>query len=167
METLGKRISNLRREKGLKQEDLANEMNVSPQAVSKWENDLSCPDISALPQLASLLGVSTDVLLSGEIVKEPDVRMLPDGKPADIKKMILRIVVDSSDGDKVRINLPMSLIQAAVDMGMQMPQISGNEALKGIDFAQIINLVNQGAVGNLVEVESGDGDTVRIFVEEL
>ena len=46
-----------------------------------------------------------------------------------------------------------------------MPQISGNAALKNIDWMQIMELVRHGAMGNLVEVESADGDTVRIFVE--
>lgn len=64
--TIGKRISALRREKGLKQEDIAQALGVSSQAVSKWENDQSCPDISLLPKLARLLGVSVDTLLSGE-----------------------------------------------------------------------------------------------------
>ena len=50
-------------------------------------------------------------------------------------------------------------------MGMQMPQINGNEAMKNIDLGQIMQLVQQGAVGNLVEVDSADGDVVRIFVE--
>ena len=50
-------------------------------------------------------------------------------------------------------------------MGMNMPQINGNEALSGIDFTQILKMVELGAIGNLVEVESGDGDTVKIFVE--
>lgn len=46
-----------------------------------------------------------------------------------------------------------------------MPQISGNDALKSIDWMQIMDLVRHGAMGNLVEVETADGDTVRIFVE--
>ena len=44
--TLGNRIAQLRRQKGLKQEDMAEALGVSPQAVSKWENDMNCPDIS-------------------------------------------------------------------------------------------------------------------------
>jgi len=47
------------------QERLAKELNVSPQAVSKWENDINYPDISLLPDLARFLGVSVDELLSG------------------------------------------------------------------------------------------------------
>ena len=62
-ETMGKRISDLRKSKGMTQEQLAQKVGVTAQAVSKWENDLSCPDISILPQLAEALGVTTDELL--------------------------------------------------------------------------------------------------------
>ena len=81
--------------------------------------------------------------------------------------MILRITVDSSDGDKVRINLPLILIQVALETGVKIPglEFSGNDALKDIDLQQVMTLVHQGVVGNLLEVESSDGDTVRIFVE--
>jgi len=48
-ETIGNRISKYRKEKGMTQEELANKMGVSSQAVSKWENDASCPDIGLVP----------------------------------------------------------------------------------------------------------------------
>lgn len=164
--TLGKRIAALRREKELKQDTLAEALGVSPQAVSKWENDQTCPDISLLPKLAELLGVSVDELLSGKKQElAPSVQILPPEKRKDLKEMMLRIVVDSADGDHVRVNLPVALVQVALDMGMEMPQVSGNAALKSIDLAQVLALVQQGAIGNLVEVESSDGDVVRIYVE--
>ena len=163
--TIGKRIAALRREKNLKQDDLAQMLEVSPQAVSKWENDQTCPDISLLPKLAKILGVSVDELLSGKQELQPVVTLVPEEQRKDIKDMILRIEVDSSDGDKVRVNLPMALVQLAMEMGMEMPQVSGNDALKGIDWAQVMDLVRHGVMGNLVEVESADGDIVRIFVE--
>lgn len=65
-ESIGKRIKRLRKVHGMTQDELANAVGVSPQAVSKWENDYSCPDISILPTLAKVLGISTDELLSGE-----------------------------------------------------------------------------------------------------
>ena len=164
--TLGKRIAMLRRQKGLKQDDLANTLGVSSQAVSKWENDQTCPDISLLPRLAEILGVSVDELLSGKKNELAETaKVLPPEERKDIKDMMLRIVVDSADGDHVRVNLPMALVQVAMEMGMEMPQISGNAALKNIDLAQILAMAQQGAVGNLVEVDSSDGDVVRIFVE--
>ena len=164
--TLGKRIAMLRRQKGLKQDTLAEVLGVSPQAVSKWENDQPCPDISLLPKLAELLEVSVDELLSGKKMElEQTAKVLPPEERKDIKEMMLRIVVDSADGDRVRVNLPMALVQVAMEMGMEMPQVSGNAALKNIDLSQILAMVKQGAIGNLVEVESSDGDVVRIFVE--
>lgn len=163
--TLGKRIAMLRRQKELRQEDLAQMLEVSPQAVSKWENDQTCPDISLLPRLAEILGVTVDELLSGKTEVQPAVKLEPVQQRKDIKDMILRIVVDSADGDKVRVNLPLALVQLAVDAGIDLPQVSGKEALSGIDLKQILELVSHGVVGNLIEVDSADGDVVRIFVE--
>lgn len=71
-QTMGKRIMQLRKEKGYTQEQLAELCGVSAQAVSKWENDVSCPDISILPQLAGILGVTTDELLGVKPI-EPKV----------------------------------------------------------------------------------------------
>ena len=162
--TIGKRIAHLRKEKGLTQEELAQHMGISPQAVSKWENDQTCPDISALPKLARLFGVTVDELLEGKEAL-PAVRMLPPEQRKDIKDMLLRITVDSAEGDRIRVNLPMALVEIAMEIGMEMPQINGNDALKGIDMKKVLVMVRLGFVGNLVEVDSADGDRVRIFVE--
>ena len=167
METIGKRISENRKRKNIKQDELAEMLCVSPQAVSKWENDLSCPDISLLPKLSKILGISVDELLSGK--QESSVVFVPEENRKDIKDMMFRIVVDSSEGDKVRVNIPCAIVKIALDCGMEMPQISGNDsvngALKNLDLAKIFEMVEKGAIGNLVEVESHEGDIINIFVE--
>ena len=85
-ETLGKRIAMLRKEKGLTQEQLAEKVGVSAQAVSKWENDISCPDITLLPLLADILGVTVDELLGVKPI-EPHVIILDkDETPKDEAK---------------------------------------------------------------------------------
>ena len=61
--TLGMMIASLRKEKNMTQLELANLMNVTDKAVSKWERDLSCPDINSLPKLAESLGVSVEELM--------------------------------------------------------------------------------------------------------
>ncbi len=162
--TIGKRIAARRREKGLKQDDLAQMLGVSPQAVSKWENDQTCPDISLLPKLAEILGVSVDELLSGK-KEQPVVEFIPDTGRKELKDLILRIIVNSADGDVVRVNLPMTLVQIAIEAEIDPPQLSGSSAFQAIDWKQILDLVQQGAVGDLVEVQSVKGDTVHIFVE--
>ncbi len=65
-ETLGKRIMAHRKRLGLTQDALAEKLGITAQAVSKWENDLSCPDIAMLPRLAAIFGVTTDELLGAE-----------------------------------------------------------------------------------------------------
>ena len=64
--TIGKRIAAYRKQMGLTQDQLAEKLGLTAQAVSKWENDLSCPDITILPKLADIFGVTTDTLLGRE-----------------------------------------------------------------------------------------------------
>lgn len=65
-DTLGKRITAHRKQLGMTQDRLAEQLGVTAQAVSKWENDQSCPDISMLPKLAEIFGSSIDALLGVE-----------------------------------------------------------------------------------------------------
>ena len=83
-QTLGKRIASNRKRMHLTQDQLAEQLGVTAQAVSKWENDQSCPDITTLPRLAEIFNISTDELLGreapqpvyqGEVVEENE----PDG----------------------------------------------------------------------------------------
>lgn len=161
--TLGKKIAHLRKAKGFTQEELSEKLEVSPQAVSKWENDLSCPDIMLLPKIAELFDVTVDELLSNSPKKE--TVMLPADQRKSIDDLILRIVVHSADGDKVRVNLPMPLIKIGLEIGMRIPEISANDVLRDIDFEQIFQIVERGVVGKLIEVESRNGDMVEIVVE--
>ena len=62
-ETMGRLIAAKRKELGLTQQELAAKMGVTDKAVSKWERDLSCPDVGTLPRLAQIFGLSTDELL--------------------------------------------------------------------------------------------------------
>ena len=62
-QSMGKRIVFHRKRLGLTQDQLAEKLGVTAQAVSKWENDQSCPDIYMLPKIAELFGVTTDELL--------------------------------------------------------------------------------------------------------
>ncbi len=163
MNTIGSRIAHKRKALGMTQEDLAGKLGVSSQAVSKWENDVSCPDISLLSQLAAALNCTTDALLSG---KEDQVRVVPESQRKNPDELVLRIKVLSAAGDKVRINLPVGLLRALSGSGMEIAaQYTGMDSLKGIDFEKILDMVEKGTVGKIVEVESADGDFVEIVVE--
>lgn len=161
-ETFGQRFARLRKNLGFKQEDIASKVNISAQAVSKWENDLSAPDISTLPLLADILNVTLDELLGREIT---ETKIMSQDERKDINAMLLKINVISGQGDKVKINLPAAIIKLCLETGMSLPNINGKESLKNIDFKEIFKLVESGVVGKLVEVESADGDIVTITVE--
>ena len=63
MSTIGNNIYSLRKKSGMTQEELADRVNISYQAVSKWENGSTSPDISMLPLLAAVFGTSIDSLM--------------------------------------------------------------------------------------------------------
>lgn len=158
--TLGKRIAELRKEKGLKQETVAESLAVSPQAVSKWENDLTCPDISVLPLLAEVLGVTVDKLLTGK-EPEPIVQLAP----TEEKDLVLRMEIMASDGSLVRTNVPMSI--ANQYLSSDACSIVLTEAFQGqdLDLKSILGLAQFGVIGNLVEIQGADGSQLRIYVE--
>ena len=164
-ETIGNRIAKYRKAKGLTQEALANLMGVSSQAVSKWETDASCPDISALPQLCKILGISTDELLTG---KTDEVKIVPPSERKSLDELTFRVKILSAQGDKVRVNLPMTLVKVAMEIGVDIvPNMSGGntELFKSIDMEKVVKMVEQGLIGKLVEIESAEGDTVEVVVE--
>lgn len=66
--TMGMLIASVRKAQGMTQAELAERMQVTDKAVSKWERDLSCPDIQSLPKLAEVLQVSAEELLQGEVL---------------------------------------------------------------------------------------------------
>ena len=82
-EQVGIRISEGRRRQGLTQNRVAARMGVTPQAVSKWERGLSCPDLVLLDELAELLDTSIDRLLTGRDgcrnIERPQEVFLPAG----------------------------------------------------------------------------------------
>lgn len=70
--TVGRTIAKLRQAKGMTQQQLAAAMNVSHQAVSKWENGAALPDIQTLVELTQLFGITVEQLLNGEV---PETRL--------------------------------------------------------------------------------------------
>lgn len=163
-ETIGEKIQRLRREKNLTQGDIAEELNVSSQAVSKWENDIAYPDITLLLHLSKLLGVSVDYLLGEE---KREVRYNPEKSKTNIDDLVLKIkVIDGKD--KVSVNVPLALLKVFKDSreGMNNIKIGSSEiSHENIDFDQLIKLAENGVLGKLVEIEGEDGETVEIYVE--
>ena len=85
--TMGMMIASKRKELGMTQMELAEKMGVTDKAVSKWERDLSCPDISSLPKLAEIFGMSVDELMQ---VKADTKENANDNKVSEIVNLALK-----------------------------------------------------------------------------
>jgi len=131
-ETFGNRLAKLRKEHNLTQEDLAKKLNISAQAISKWENDLTAPDIDTLIKLSDIFNISLDELLKNE--KSHSVIV---NEKKDINKMMLKILVKTQKGDNIKVNLPVAIIKIFLENGNISHFISGNKMLEGIDFAYL------------------------------
>ena len=88
-ETMGMMIATKRKELGMTQLDLAEKMGVTDKAVSKWERDLSYPDINSLPQLAEVFDMSVDDLMQ---VKRESMEQGDQTSVKDIVRLIPRAV---------------------------------------------------------------------------
>lgn len=161
MENLGERIMRLRKEINYTQEQLAEKMGVTPQSVSKWEKSVTSPDITALPLLADIFGITVDELLGRNRKNtEQEVNRLTS---KELKKLMIKIVVVSKDGDNVKIQVPYQFVRTAVNTGMKIPSVG--EKLGNVDFAEVFSSVESGMLGEIVNITSANGDTVKISVE--
>lgn len=159
MNTLGERIAAYRKKVNLTQEQLAEKCSLTAQAVSKWENNLTAPDLSLIPRLAEIFNVTCDDLLGVRRAQTVAV----DPSTVDISKMLFKIKVNTVDGEIVNVSMPLSVAEVefkdAVSFGKKEGKISS------IEMKQLVSLVKNGAVGKLMEVEA-DGDRVEIWVEQ-
>ena len=179
--TLGEKLNLMRKNSGFTQEEIAVRLGVSPQAVSKWENDLSCPDIMLLPEIAKLYGKTVDELLStddfnvkaGNIedkITEQNAAIKEDNlrKKSNNGKMFLKVNVISQNGDNINVKLPVTLLESIKGL---LGNIKINNAAVGgldlskIDFDMIFELVDSGVMGEIVNVVSQNGDVIKVFAE--
>jgi len=158
--TLGARIAELRKKKGYTQEEFSDMLGVSPQAVSKWENDLSCPDIMLIPQIASIFKITTDELLTGKAPEETQQNKVP----ADIGKLKLRIQVLHPSKKPVNISLPLLLVKRIARIGNGISGIVGSDALSGEQMEQILSLVDNGISGEILNIVAEDDTNVIIEI---
>lgn len=179
-ETLGRRIARLRLTHGMTQERLATELGVTPQAVSKWENDLSAPDIMLLPALARALDVTVDELLEGKTEREaekdekdaeafagPEPESRPESEPkhavrSDDRPRTLHICVREGSDEPVDVRIPIGMATFAVRGGMRIPGVSS--MLGGLDDDFLSRALGGGERGTILEVNDGD-DHVTITLE--
>ena len=151
--TIGQNIAYYRKKLGMTQEQLSAKMDVTPQAVSKWENDLSYPDLECVSRLARNLKTTVDSLINGE-------KTLPNENESKNKKRILTLNVDAKT-QKVTFRIPVELILKASETG-------NLEKLTGANFPYIemcLELIKSGTNGEILDIQSKQAN-VKIEVIE-
>lgn len=187
-ETLGRRIARMRLEHAMTQERLANIANVSAQAVSKWENDQSYPDILLLPLLAETFGVTVDELLgvgdaavrtasapssASEPAQEPELEsgLEPEPEPApqpepervtdiDGPASHVRLRVIRAGRDAVNLTIPLAAARLVTNVASYFPE----RLIEGVDIAGLFQGAQNAGKGTLVDVDD-DHDHVIITLE--
>ena len=111
--SLGMMIASLRKEKRMTQIELAEKMGVTDKAVSKWERDLACPDVSTLPKLAEVFDISVDELMQCKAESQNE-------KKKDFTPMIHMIMKAVALAMGVGVVVLSILKELEVDSGMAM-----------------------------------------------
>ena len=127
--TLGEKLQTLRRSRGLSQEQLAEILEVSRQAVSKWENGDSAPDLDRLRAICTYFGVTTDYLIWDEPEDAP--RGAEEARSRETQKKPLRETVREHSewaGYAVAILGAAMLLRALPGMILQMLLLGSNIA---------------------------------------
>ena len=171
-ETLGRRIARLRLARTATQERLAKELNVSPQAVSKWENDINYPDISLLPDLARFLGVSVDELLSGASASAQETEAAQESAAEKSTAEVVSVAADesaeiveeSTEQENQGIAVQSSGFNFGKLFGKSMIKVEKNDEADG-SKKKGVRLGNGSAKHGLhVYIVSDDGDVVDMCV---
>lgn len=161
--TIGSRIAEQRKLKGYTQGEFAEMLDVTPQAVSKWENDVSCPDIGLLPKLAEILGITLDELITGNKKSETKIKL----KDFDINADKLKLIVNVTKPHQkpIRISLPLSIVKKIAKIGNGISGILGSGAISEEMMDQIMELIDEGVTGTIVDVVTEDDTNVVVEIK--
>lgn len=162
--TIGKKLYDLRKQSGFTQDYVAEKLGVSAQAVSKWENDIACPDIMTLPNIAELYGITIDELFKNDEVQS-NVKY-EKAEKVNENELVLRVYVDTAQGDDIKVNLPYLLVKELINVGIDISGVFAGVDLSEVNFESIFKMVELGALGEIVTVETQNGDDIRVVVEK-
>lgn len=157
---IGKNIAALRKAKGITQETLADELGVSPQAVSKWENNSSCPDISLLTEIARFFGVTVDELLSSEEeeILNSNTHMNEEEKTERIQKETINSInlrIRQQNGKENNIKIPFRFVKLGLN-------IAGFFGLSNEIADKMIKFANEENPGEIFEMDTETGEHISI-----
>lgn len=166
---LGNIISAQRKKLGLTQEQLAQKLDVTNQAVSKWETDQSCPDVAMLPRLAELFEISMDELFGREIPVRETVQDLP-WEDDDAFRIVLyqgrKLLRKSKNAKQYTFTYEGPVQDIYCDLNMECGSVGGNAVAEG--YIECGDVGGYAMAGSYVECANIGGNvTAGSYVECL
>jgi len=146
MKTIGENIAFFRKKSKLTQEELAEKLSVTSQAVSKWECDTSYPDINGMQALAKTLGVTVDELINGEQLL-PQINEAPKDQ---IDRRIVLVEVQASD-TTVTARFPVPFVNKAIENGT-LKKMIGEEAF--LHMGALKDMIDSGLTGPIINIDN-------------
>ena len=157
MNTIGQNIAYFRKQKKMTQEELAEKMAVTAQAVSKWECDTSYPDITAIQTLSKVLGVTPTELING-MEYSAEIKDAPQ-EIIDRRIVCIEVQVDET---KIVTRFPVPGVKKAMENGT-LKSLVGEDTYSQV--VSILEMIDAGITGRLVDVKSPEAHTT-ITVED-
>lgn len=148
---IGKKISQLRKEKGFTQKEVADFLNVSDKAVSRWESGVGNPDMNLIPKIAKLFGVSTDYLFDSNEQEEVQTNTIDH----IVNKEELKDVY--SQKKKLTLNLVLGIILTIAGFAIGIPGLYVSLILLLIGIMVIF-----AGVGNLILFFTMHNDKIAV-----
>ena len=152
MNTMGEKIAELRKSKSMTQEELATRIGVSPQAISRWENSATMPDIMLLPVLADILDITIDELFSTNksAASERDIDLAPKDAYMSVLDVLCKSFKRSSEYKAEQLMQEFK-DQRGVQSGIR--SMNSDDTVYAADGLAVAYLAEKGTAVRLLEDE--------------
>ena len=149
--SIGQNILKYRKKCNMTQADLAEKLNVSIQAVSKWENDISYPDIERIKQLANVLNTSADCIINGEDFTS--ITQLADNEKMTNRLLLISLKYMGEQPVDVTLRIPVELILKAHEEGT-LHTLIGEYGEQLPD--SVFEMITSGVIGPIADINTVD-----------
>ena len=124
--TLGNKIATYRKKLGITQEGLAKKLDVTNQAVSKWESDQCCPDIVLLPKIADIFGISLDELFDRKVKTSAALPWEDDGVLRAVLFIGKRLVSGHPSAQEIHFCYEGPALNVSSEFSVSCDDVNGN-----------------------------------------
>ena len=159
--SIGENIARFRKEKGLTQAELGDMLGVSNQAVSKWELGMTMPDVTLLPQISKVLGVTLTDLYGISDKESTEDTAETVNVSVEAGQKILNICV-KTNGSDVTTKVPAAMVRSVFGNKLLRQYLSNDD---GTSIAELLSMIDNDMMGTLLDVDT-DECHVKISLEK-